>query len=82
MSGDVADAVRAKVASGEYANEREAVAAGLRELFARKGAFEAWLRVDVGSAFVRLRADPGQAEPASTVRARLAAAYAKASTGS
>lgn len=81
LPGDMADAVRAKIASGEYADESEVVAAGLRELFARRSSFEPWLRIEVGSAYDRLKADPGRSEPASAVRARLAAAQAKAKRG-
>ena len=78
LPGAMADAVRAKVASGEFADESEVVAAGLRELFARRNSFETWLRTEVGSAYDRLKADPRRAEPATAVRARLAAAHAKA----
>ena len=78
LPGDMADAVRTKVASGEYADESEVLAAGLRELFARRNSFETWVRTDVGCAYDRLIADPRRAESASAVRARLAAAHARA----
>lgn len=81
LPGDMADAVRTRVASGEFADESEVVAAGLRELFARRKSFETWVRTEVGSAYDRLKADPHRAEPASAVRARLAAAHAKATRG-
>lgn len=80
LPGDVAESLGAKVASGEYADESEVVVAGLRTLFARPSVFETWLQRDVASAYDRLTADPGSAVPARDVRARLAAAHAKAST--
>src|SRR5829696_1838128 len=41
---DMADALRERVRSGEYASESEVVRDGLRALFARDQAVEAWLR--------------------------------------
>lgn len=75
---DMADALRAKVAAGEYATESEVIRDGLRVLLARDKAVEAWLRRDVGAAFDALKADPSRAVGASAVRARLAAAHKKA----
>lgn len=80
LPDELADAVRAMVASGEYADESEVVVAGLRTLFARGSAFETWLQHDAASAYDRLRADPGRSVTISDVRLRLAAAHAKAST--
>lgn len=81
LTRDLADVVRTKIASGQYADESEVVAAGLRELFARRNSVETWLRTEVGSAYDRLEADPRRAEPASSVRARLAAAHERAKRG-
>ena len=76
---EMAEAVRAKVASGEYATESEVIRDGLRVLLARDRAFEDWLRKDVAAAYDKLKAEPSRAVAASAVKARLAAAHKKAS---
>lgn len=70
---EMADMVRAKVVSGEYASESEVIREGLRALAARDRAVEAWLRDQVVPAYDRLLADPESALPAGELRARLAA---------
>lgn len=69
---EMADAVRAKVASGEYATESEVIRDGLRALLARDQAIERWLRDEVAVAYDALKAAPGSAVSAAQVRARLA----------
>ena len=76
---EMADAVRAKVATGEYATESEVIRDGLRVLLARDRAVEDWLRNDVAAAYDALKADPSRAVGADAVKARLAAAHEKAS---
>ena len=76
---EMADAVRAKVAAGEYATESEVIRDGLRVLLARDRAVEDWLRNDVAAAYDALKADPSRAEDVDAVKARLAAAHEKAS---
>ena len=68
---EMADLVRAKVASGEYASESEVIREGLRALGARDRAVDAWLRNQVAPAYDRLLADPATALSADEVRARL-----------
>lgn len=68
---DMADMVRAKVTSGEYASESEVIREGLRALSARDRAIEAWLMEQVAPAYDRLQADPSSALSAQEVRARL-----------
>lgn len=68
---EMADMVRAKVTSGEYASESEVIREGLRALGARDRAVEAWLRDQVAPAYERLQADPSSALSADEVRARL-----------
>jgi len=75
----MADAVRAKVASGEYAMESEVIRDGLRVLLARDEAVDAWLRTEVAAAYDALKAAPGRAISAAKVRERLAAARRRAS---
>lgn len=74
---EMADAVRAKVASGQYATESEVIRDGLRVLLARDSAVEKWLREDVAAAYDALEADPTRAVSVEEVRARLAALHAK-----
>lgn len=73
LPNEMADAVRAKVASGEYATESEVIRDGLRVLLARDRAIERWLRDEVGAAYDALKAAPSRAVSAAQVRARLAA---------
>ena len=75
---DLAEAVRAKVASGDYATESEVIRAGLRVLLARDRGVDAWLRNTVAASYDALKADPSRAVSASTVKGRLAAAQKQA----
>lgn len=68
----MAEAVRAKVASGEYATESDVAVAGLRLLLGRESAFEDWLRTDVAAAHDGLKSDPSRAVGDDVVRSRLA----------
>lgn len=72
----MADALRERVRSGDYASESEVIREGLRALFARDQAVEAWLRDEVGAAFGAVVADPSRVVTARAVRARLAAEQA------
>ena len=82
LPNEMAEAVRAKVASGEYATESEVIRDGLRTLLARDRAVEDWLRKDVATAHDALKADPSRAVGVDAVKARLAATYKKASAKS
>ena len=75
---EMADAVKDKVRSGEYATESEVIRDGLRALLARDQAVEKWLRDTVVTAAEALRADPGQALTADQVREHLAKQRRKA----
>ena len=79
LPNEMADAVRAKVAGGQYATESEVIRDGLRALLARDQAVEDWLRNDVAAAYDALKADPSKAVSIGQVRARLAAVHKKAS---
>jgi len=46
MPTKMADALKERVASAAYASESEVVRDGLRALFAREEAIEAWLRAE------------------------------------
>ena len=77
LPNEMAEAVRAKVASGEYATESEVIRDGLRALLARDRAVENWLHSDVAAAYDRLKADPARAVSVDRVKARLAATHRK-----
>ena len=68
---EMADMVRARVESGQYASESEVIREGLRALAARDRAVEAWLRDEVVPAYDRLAADPSGALTPDEARARL-----------
>ena len=79
LPNEMAEAVRAKVAAGEYATESEVIRDGLRVLLARDRAIEVWLRKDVAAAYDTLKADPSRAQGVAAVKARLATVHKKAS---
>lgn len=70
---EMAQMVKAKVASGEYATESEVIRDGLRALAARDAAVEKWLRDEVVPTYDAVMSDPGGALPASEAWARIAA---------
>lgn len=57
----MAEMVKAKVASGEYATKSEVISDGLRTLAARDAAVERWLRDEVAPAYDTHKADPARA---------------------
>lgn len=77
LTNDMAELVKTKVRSGEYASESEVIRDGLRALMARDRAVESWLKSQVGPAYDALKADPSRIVTADQVRARLAAEHAK-----
>jgi putative addiction module CopG family antidote len=72
---EMAEMVRTRVESGEYASESEVIRDGLRALEMHDRALEAWLREDVASAYDAMKANPSRAVSAARVRASLAAAH-------
>lgn len=78
LPNEMAETVKAKVASGEYATESEVIREGLRTLLARDQAIEAWLAREVCAAYDALKAEPARAVSATQVRARLAATHRQA----
>ena len=77
---EMADAVKAKVAAGEYATESEVIRDGLRVLMARDRVVESWLLEQVVPAYDALKADPSRAVTVNQIRARLAAEHKAATT--
>ena len=68
---DVADAVRAHVASGRFDSESDVVRAGLELLDERNGSVDAWLRTEVAHAYDEWKADSSGGLTIDEVRARL-----------
>jgi putative addiction module CopG family antidote len=80
LPNEMADLIRAKVATGEYATESEVIRDGLRTLLARDRAVEAWLREQVAPAYDALKADPSGAVSVDDVRSRLSAEHERATS--
>ncbi|WP_158802600.1 MULTISPECIES: type II toxin-antitoxin system ParD family antitoxin [unclassified Acidisoma] len=78
LPNEMAEAIRAKVAAGEYATESEVIRDGLRTLLARDRVVEDWLRGHVAPAYDALMADPERAVTLDELRAALSAEHAKA----
>lgn len=74
LTHEMAEMVRAKVESGEYASESEVIRDGLRALHKEDQAIEDWLREQVADAYDAMQADPSRAISMKNVRASLAAA--------
>lgn len=72
LPNEMAQMVKSKVSSGEYASESEVIRDGLRALQARDKALENWLRTEGVDAHERLKADPGRALSVDQVRQHLA----------
>lgn len=72
LPNEMADAVKSKVANGEYATESEVIREGLRALMARDRAVESWLHEQVAPAYDALKADPSRALTIDDVRISLA----------
>ncbi len=77
LPNDMADVVKAKVRTGEYASESEVIRDGLRALLARDRAIDNWLHQQVGPAYDALKAEPSLALSVDQVRARLAAEHTR-----
>ena len=73
LPNEMADALRERVQSGEYASESEVIREGLRALWSRDQAVEEWLRSEVADAYDALVADASRAVTADELRTHLAA---------
>lgn len=79
LPNEMAEAVKAKVESGEYATESEVIRDGLRALLALDRALESWLRGEAAAAYDEVKADPASLVGGTDVRARLAALHERTS---
>jgi antitoxin ParD1/3/4 len=77
LPNEMADVVKAKVRTGEYATESEVIREGLRSLLARDRAVEQWLHGQAGPAYDALKLNPASGLTPDQVRARLAARRGK-----
>jgi antitoxin ParD1/3/4 len=75
LPNEMAEMVKSKVESGEYASESEVIRDGLRAMQVQDRALEAWLRAEVVPALDAMKADPSSARTGRQVRGSLAAAY-------
>jgi putative addiction module CopG family antidote len=73
LPNEMAQMVKSKVSSGEYASESEVIREGLRALQARDKAVDAWLRTEVAAAYDELKADPSKGRTPEQVLASLKA---------
>lgn len=78
LPNELAEEVKAKVASGRYATESEVIRDGLRTLMARDRAVERWLRDQVGPAYNALKTGSFRAITSRRVRVHVAAGHWKA----
>lgn len=74
---EMAELVRNKVASGEYATESEVLRDGLRALAARDRALELWLKQKVVPAYDAIKRDPSRGRSIAQVRATLTRLHKK-----
>lgn len=68
---EMAEMVRGKVESGEYASESEVIRDGLRVLLARDRALEHWLREEVAPAYDAMKSGESKGLSAEHVRGAL-----------
>ena len=78
LPNEMAQLVKDKVASGEYASESEVIRDGLRVLAARDRAVEAWLHNEVVPAYEEYRAHPDRVLTMDQVKAMIAEEYESA----
>jgi putative addiction module CopG family antidote len=74
---EMAESVKSRVLTGEYASESEVIRDGLRALMARDRAVEHWLLNQIAPAYDALKADPSRAVSVEQVRSKLAAEHRK-----
>lgn len=79
LPNDLAHALRAKVASGEFATESEVIRDALSLLFAQDRVVEIWLRERVAESYDALKADPSRGVGVATVKDHLAGARKRGS---
>jgi len=71
LPDDIAQMVKAKVSSGEYADESAVICDSLSALKSRDDAFETWLKTEAAITYDKLKTDPGRALSLDQVRQHL-----------
>ncbi len=71
LSDELAQAVAAKVASGQFDSESAVVREGLETLLADDGATELWLRDEVVASCTEMAAEPSVGIPVDDVLSRI-----------
>ena len=74
----MAQMIKAKISSGEYASESEVIRDGIRAILARDTAIENWLHREVIPSYDAIMADPSRGLSAADVKSNLAARHARA----
>lgn len=77
LPDELAEAVKAHVASGAYATETEVVRDGLRLLVARDQLLDKWLSSEVSQAYEALAKDSAQLPSLEVLREQITAKLAK-----
>lgn len=77
LPNEMAEQVKAKVATGQYATESEVIREGLRTLLARDRVIEAWLHDEVTAAYDEAKNDPSSVITAAQVRTTLSALHSR-----
>ena len=73
LPNEMAQMVKGKVSSGEYASDSEVIRDGLRALQARDKAVENWLRTEVAASYDEMKAYPSKGRTPEQVLASLKA---------
>ncbi|HHA1936278.1 type II toxin-antitoxin system ParD family antitoxin [Enterobacter ludwigii] len=71
LTNEMAEMVRARVASGDYASESEVIREGLRALSDRDRAIESWLTSTAAPALDAMRSDPESGSTIGQVRSAI-----------
>lgn len=72
---DMAQMVKAKVESGEYASESDVIGEGLRALRDRDDALNRWLKEEVVAAYEEYQTNPSDVADGRTVAERIKARH-------
>jgi putative addiction module CopG family antidote len=75
LPNEMAEMVKSKVESGEYASESEVIRDGLRAMQKQDRALEDWLTNEVAATYDAVKADPSTLRTGEQVLESLAAAY-------
>jgi antitoxin ParD1/3/4 len=75
LPNGMAELVRSKVSTGEYASESEVIREGIRSLMARDKAIESWLSQSIGPRFDKAASEPDALLSITEARSAFKAKY-------